>query len=245
MCERPVTTLFLLMSVDGKISTGAGDALDVDRDFPRIEGVREGLHQYYELEGQTDLWSLNTGRVMQKIGINERMDDPQPIPVSFVIIDNRPHLTDEGVRYLSRWVKQLVLVTTCDRHPAEKLGLQNVTLIKQQQLDLRDLLDRLKSEYGVERLTVQSGGTLNERFLRENLLDYVHVVMAPILIGGKDTPSLVDGSSITDPSQLTMLGPLQLEECNVLKDSYIQLKYQVVNSSRFPYPENPQLRDSA
>ena len=58
--ERPITTLFMLMSVDGKISTGANDSLDVDQDYPEIEGLKEGLHQYYEIEQTTDLWSLNT-----------------------------------------------------------------------------------------------------------------------------------------------------------------------------------------
>ena len=48
--DRPITTLFMLMSVDGKISTGATDDLDIDKDFPKIAGVREGLHQYYEIE---------------------------------------------------------------------------------------------------------------------------------------------------------------------------------------------------
>ena len=53
--DRPITTLFMLMSVDGKISTGSSDERDVDRDFPKIPGVREGLHQYYEIEQTTDL----------------------------------------------------------------------------------------------------------------------------------------------------------------------------------------------
>ena len=57
---KPITTRFMLMSVDGKISTGAVDELDVDRDFPRINGVKEGLYQYYEIEKTTDLWSLNS-----------------------------------------------------------------------------------------------------------------------------------------------------------------------------------------
>ena len=57
---KPITTLFMLMSVDGKISTGAVDELDVDRDFPRINGVKEGIYQYYEIEKTTDLWSLNS-----------------------------------------------------------------------------------------------------------------------------------------------------------------------------------------
>lgn len=49
--DRPITTLFMLMSVDGKISTGATDDLDIDKDFPKIAGVREGLHQYYDIKG--------------------------------------------------------------------------------------------------------------------------------------------------------------------------------------------------
>ena len=80
--NRPVTTLFMLMSVDGKISTGASDSLDVDKDFPKITGVKEGLHQYYEIEQTTDLWSLNSGRVQAKIGANTK-DMPQKTPVSF------------------------------------------------------------------------------------------------------------------------------------------------------------------
>ena len=85
--DRPVTTLFMLMSADGKISTGANDALDVDRDFPLIDGVKEGLHQYYDIEQTTDLWSFNTGRVQEKMGVN-RKTPPAKSPVSFVILDN-------------------------------------------------------------------------------------------------------------------------------------------------------------
>ncbi len=36
--NRPITTLFMLMSVDGKISTGATDDLDIDKDFPKSRG---------------------------------------------------------------------------------------------------------------------------------------------------------------------------------------------------------------
>lgn len=70
--KRPITTLFMLMSVDGKISTGATDAFDVDKDFPKIMGVQEGLYQYYEIEQSTDLWSLNSGRVQEKMGVNTK-----------------------------------------------------------------------------------------------------------------------------------------------------------------------------
>ena len=86
--QRPITTLFMLMSVDGKISTGATDKLDVDTDFPKIPGLREGLYQYYDIEQTTDLWSLNSGRVQEKMGVNTK-DMPDKSPVSFVLIDNK------------------------------------------------------------------------------------------------------------------------------------------------------------
>lgn len=43
MSKRPITTLFMLMSVDGKINTGSTDNMDMDRDFPYISGLKEGL----------------------------------------------------------------------------------------------------------------------------------------------------------------------------------------------------------
>ena len=72
MKKRPVTTLFMLSSVDRKISTGNSDLLDVDSDYPAMDGVKEGLHQYYEIEQTTDLWSLNSGLVQAKLGVNQK-----------------------------------------------------------------------------------------------------------------------------------------------------------------------------
>ncbi len=33
---RPITTLFMLSPADGKISTGSNDALDFERDLPKV-----------------------------------------------------------------------------------------------------------------------------------------------------------------------------------------------------------------
>jgi len=224
--ERPITTLFMLMSVDGKISTGATDELDVDRDFPKIPGVREGLHQYYEIEQTTDLWSFNTGRVQAKLGVNEK-EMPSKTPVSFVLLDNH-HLTEHGVRYFCELSKQAVVITLNPAHPAFHVDADNLHIIYQELPSLSAALERLKKECGCERLTVQSGGTVNSLFLREKLLDYVDIVVAPVLIGGKDTPTLIDGISLTSNDELTKLGILKLENCSVLQDSYIRLRYQVI-----------------
>ena len=180
---RPVTTLFLLSSVDGKISTGANDELDVDRDFSAIPGVKEGLHQYYEIEQTTDLWSLNTGRVQAKMGVNEK-EFPDTSPVSFVLVDSK-HLTEHGVRYFCALSREFVLVTTNPFHPAFSVCEDNLHIILQEKLSLLEVLEVLKRDFGCDRITLQSGGTLNGLFLREKLIDYVDFVVAPVLIGGQ------------------------------------------------------------
>ena len=224
--DRPVTTLFMLMSVDGKISTGSTDELDFDRDLPRLPGVREGLHQYYEIEQTTDLWSFNTGRVQAKMGVNEK-EMPEKTPVSFALLDNH-HLSEHGVRYFAARSRQAVIITSNPSHPAFHVPAENLHIIYQEEPSLKDALRRLKSECGCDRLTVQSGGSVNSLFLREKLLDYVDIVMAPVLIGGRDTPTMIDGPSLKSVSQLQDAGILRLEKCFVLEDSYIRLQYRVI-----------------
>ncbi len=225
--DRPITTLFMLMSVDGKISTGATDEMDVDSDFPNITGVKEGLHQYYEIEQTTDLWSFNTGRVQAKMGVNEKKM-PSKTPVSFVLLDNH-HLTKHGVEYFCELSKQAVVITSNASHPAFNVKADNLHIIYQEQPSLLKALERLKTECGCERLTVQSGGTINGLFLREKLFDYVDIVVAPLLIGGKDTSTLIDGDSLMSKTELSKLGILKLLACEALKDSYVRLRYEVIH----------------
>ncbi len=230
MKNRPITTLFMLMSVDGKISTGSTDNMDVDKDFPSITGVKEGLHQYYEIEQTTDLWSINSGRVQAKIGVNQE-PLPEKCPVSFAIIDNK-NLTKDGIEYFCALSKEFVLITTNKNHPTFDVQADNLHIIWQETLNLTEALVILKETYGCQRLTLQTGGTLNELWLRERLIDYVDIVVAPTLIGGKDTSTLIDGRSLTSKEELGKIGVLQLEDCKVLRDSYIRLRYKVIGQTK-------------
>ncbi len=229
MRKRPITTLFMLESLDGKISSGNTDKLDADKDWCKIDGVKEGLHQYYEIEATTDYFSLNTGRVMAKIGVNDMKKYHNKVEVKFVIIDNKPHLNKNGIDYICNWVENLILVTTNKNHVAYSLvdKYDNLDILYYKELDLEKLLEDLSSKYNAEKVTIQSGGNLNGLFLRNNLIDYVNIVIAPLLVGGKDVSTLIDGESINNSEELNKLKALDLIECNQLDNSYIQLKYRV------------------
>lgn len=67
---------------------------------------------------------------------------------------------------------------------------------------MEKLLEDLYSKYNAERLIIHSCGTLNGMFVRDKLIDFVNIVIAPIIVGGKDIVTLVDGEGITSERKL-------------------------------------------
>jgi len=227
----PKTTLYLLTSLDGKISSGDVDSRDFDQDLSKLKGIKEGLPQYYEIEKTTDINSFNTGRVMAKIGVNTRKDIKQKISCNFIIVDNKPHLNEKGIIYLTNWVKKLYLITTNKNHPAFKMkNIENLEIIYQaKKLNLENLFVELKEKYGMKRITIQSGGEMNAELIRNGLIDRVSIVIAPCLVGGRNTSTLVDGASLKTDKDLKNIKALNLQKVNKLKNSYLQLIYKIVN----------------
>lgn len=227
---RPYTTLFMLMSLDGKISSGASDDFDVDSDWKRINGVREGLFQYYDLEQETDLFSLNSGRTWAKIGFNKKKDEPDKTPVTFVVIDNKPHLSPSGIEYAAKKARKLIVVTTNPHSPAIEMKTkhQNISILQYHRtINFSDMMEKLKTDFDADHLTIQTGGTLNAEFLRAGLVDRILIVIAPLLVGGQTTPSLVSGEPIATLTELNQLTVLTLVSCKQLKNSFLQLEYSV------------------
>ena len=54
-------------------------------------------------------------------------------------------------------------------------------------------------------------------------------MVAPVLIGGKDTSTLIDGKSLLSQRDLSELGVLKLQQCVILENSYVQLRYEVIH----------------
>jgi len=232
--NKPISTLFMLMSVDGKISTGSTDDLDVDKDFPKIKGIKEGLHQYYDIEQTTDLYSLSSGKVQAKIGANMPQKNISKLPVSFLLIDNKPHLNNIGVDNFIRKSKKLFIITTNKSHPAfNRKDEDNLKIIYyENEIDFIDLFMKLKETFNIDNLTIQTGATLNSVFLRQKLIDKISIVVAPALIGGGKTPSLIGGKSLSSIDDLKNIKALKLVDIKKLNNSYIHLKYDVFNETK-------------
>lgn len=222
---RPETQLFLLSSVDGKITTGATDAFDFDQDLPKIAGVSEGLHSYYEQEAMTDAWSLNSGRVLAKV-YRMRPNVTEQLDVTCVIIDSR-HLGVEHAEWLMKKFTRVIIFTTRSDYPIKSGMYPSLDVIYQSFYDFPKIFSNLYINFGCTHLTVQTGSHLNAEFLRYKLIDHVNLVVAPIIVGGANTPSICGGEGIANTGWLHLLPVLRFVEVVPLGDSYLLLRYDV------------------
>lgn len=216
--SRPITTLFMLTSVDGKISTGPTDDFDFDKDLPSIVSA-DGLQKYYDLEKETDLWTLCTGRTLEKVyRLQPAYEGPQ-LPVTCVVVDSG-HLTPECYQILCRKFERVIIATYSQRYYS---WVQAPQVLMYNARDMKHLFLQLH-RIGCRHLTLQAGGTLNTELIRAGLVDYVSLVVAPCIVGGKETPSVFSG---VNPKSLGDICSLSAASVKLLGHDFVLLTYKV------------------
>jgi riboflavin biosynthesis pyrimidine reductase len=68
-------------------------------------------------------------------------------------------------------------------------------------VDLTVALTKIRARLGAQCLVSEAGGGLNGALLREGMVDELHIIMVPALIGGLGTPSIMDGPAL-EPGSL-------------------------------------------
>jgi riboflavin-specific deaminase-like protein len=64
------------------------------------------------------------------------------------------------------------------------------------EVDLRGALQWLREKWKVRRLLCEGGGELNGALFEAGLVDEIHITLCPILLGGRDAPTLADGVGV-------------------------------------------------
>jgi len=223
--SRPETTLVLSASVDGRITSRDSDQLDLNKNWKNQQGIRGVLQQFYNLTQAKGDYSLTTGQAMIKSGVNVKtIFPPKLINLNLIVWDKASCLTPQGVNYLTKSIKNLIFISKSS-HPylkTKKKPKNLKTISYSKRPNLKKIISILKTKHRVKKLTIQSSGTLNSQWINQRLIDYLTVIIYPLLIGNSGTPLLVD----TAPLKVLSLN---LESSKVFDNHYLALRYKVVN----------------
>jgi 5-amino-6-(5-phosphoribosylamino)uracil reductase len=191
--SRPYVLLSCAMSVDGYIDDSSPERLLLsnDEDFDRVDAVRATCDAI--------LVGANTVRrddprllVRSQARRQERVARGLPPSPAKVTLTTAGDL-DPSSRFFAGdgAVKIVYAASAAVGKLAVRLGETGATVVDAgDSVDLRRLLEDLAGR-GVRRLMVEGGASVHTRFLQEDLVDELHLVMAPFFVGHSTAPRFV------------------------------------------------------
>lgn len=222
--EKPYIVCHMMMSVDGRIDCGMTAKL-------------RGNAEYYSTLDALDAPNRVSGRRTAELEMAEgpyEGKDSVPIgkPGFFkaqdadgyeIVLDTKGTLQwKDGASY-----QRPLLIVTSERASREYLAYlegQHISWIAtgEDRIDLHAAVDTLAQEFGVRRMAVVGGGTINAGFLDAGLLDEVSILLGPGIDGRAGMASTFDGLPHDREPFL-----LKLEDVTTYDDGAIWIRYAV------------------
>lgn len=215
---KPRVILNAAMTLDGKIATKTGSSeISGEKDLLRVHQLRQECDAI--IVGINTLLADNPRLTIHKISA-----DPADNPVRVVVDSNAR--TPLDFRILSKEAPTIIAVSEKAPHDRvdQLLKKAKVIVCGKEKVDLDCLMENL-GHRGVQTLMLEGGSTLNYSMLSAGLVHEVRVCVAPMIAGGSQAKTLVDGDGVE-----YMKDALRLR----LKNSYtlnqdLILEYEVLN----------------
>jgi 5-amino-6-(5-phosphoribosylamino)uracil reductase len=206
--ERPYLALNMVSTADGKAAVeGRTRAISSETD-------RAIFHQ---LRTQADAVMAGAGTVRTErygpIAKNDELRqkrkreglDPNPLAV---IVSGSLHLPVDLPLLQDPESRVIILTRSRDelsghRAQVDYLRSEGGTF------DLRPLMERLRSEYGVRSVLCEGGPTLNASLLPYGLVDELFLTVAPTMAGGADALTIVAGAPLPEMITLELVWALE------------------------------------
>jgi 5-amino-6-(5-phosphoribosylamino)uracil reductase len=206
MRDRPYTLMSCSVSIDGYIASAASRVLlSNDADFDRVDAVRASCDAI--LVGAATVRIDNPRLLVRSQARREQRKArglaPSPMKVT---VTRRAELDARADFFTAGDAEKLVY---CARprviDARARLGPVATVVDGGHTVEMRRLSTDLASR-GVERLMVEGGGKVHTQFLTDDLVDELHLVVAPVFVGDSQAPRFVsDGRFPWNPGRRAAL----------------------------------------
>jgi 2,5-diamino-6-(ribosylamino)-4(3H)-pyrimidinone 5'-phosphate reductase len=177
------------MTLDGKIATKTGSSeISGPEDLERVHHIRKEVDAI--MVGINTLLADDPRLTVHKIP-SHAADNPTRI-----VVDSSAR-TPIDARILNNDAPTIIAVSK--KAPLERIEKLRekveVLICGENRVDLVELMEKLKNK-GINSLMLEGGSTLNFSMLEKDLVDEVRVCIAPLIVGGENAKTLVDGEGI-------------------------------------------------
>jgi len=202
--KKPHVVINCAMSADGKIALPDKKQLKIscEEDFKRTHRLRNECDAV--LVGIETILSDDP-----RLTVKEKYVKKPRHPIRVVLDTNCR--TPKNALVLNNESKTIVATTKkCKERFGKNVEVLTVKTDEDGLINLEDLLDILYTR-GIKKLMVEGGGTVIWGFLNKKLADDMYVYIGPMIVGGRETPTLADGCGIKNLQDLINLEIVSVE----------------------------------
>ncbi len=189
--QKPYVVLKSAMSLDGKIATYSGHSKWIS-----CLQSRQYVHTL-----RNELKSI-------MVGVNTVINDDPELTTRLengkgrnpvrIVVDSKGRIPLSAKMLVNPHDNPIIIATTAQFPERKRIFLEesgHMVLILPEdngQVDLTSLMDEL-GKLKIDGVLLEGGGTLNESALKNGIVDEVQFIIAPLLLGGRDAISPVEG----------------------------------------------------
>ena len=203
--KRPYVIINCAISADGKFSLPNREQIKISSN--------DDIKRMYELRNSCDGVLVGIGTVLSdnpKLTVKNKYVKNSKNPIRIILDSNFRTPLDSYVLDNSS-MTYIITSQKCSKN----LGINNEIIKcnknKDGYIDLKDLLFQLKSR-GINKLMVEGGSTVIWNFIKNGFFDDLFVYTAPFVIGGKNTPTMADGSGIENEKSKILLKIIKIKQ---------------------------------
>jgi 2,5-diamino-6-(ribosylamino)-4(3H)-pyrimidinone 5'-phosphate reductase len=196
--KKPYVVINCAMSADGKIASPSGKQMRISCD--------EDIKRMYELRNKCDAILVGINTVLTdnpKLTVKEKYVKNPKQPIRLVLDTNCKTPVDSLV---VNDVAKTYIITgkQCDKNYGDNVEVIVCDTDKDGLINLEKLMGILYNR-DIKKLMVEGGGTVIWNFLKSGFVDDFYVYVGPMIIGGKDTPTIAGGNKIDENSNLKIV----------------------------------------